>query len=142
MAGGALLFLRRYRKPHRFWLHGIVACQRKQNGHCRTLARVIVYNNRNGILVAREYRSMLHVVSRKLFRTVRFALTSRSYVAVTQKPREVRMGKGKGSLSYYTLPVRAGTILTQLSWCYRRVFPFVVAGIQRSCKKVRTSLYF
>jgi large subunit ribosomal protein L16 len=36
------------------------------------------------------------------------------HIPVTSKPTEVRMGKGKGSLSYWCCPVKKGTILFEL----------------------------
>ena len=33
---------------------------------------------------------------------------------VTNKPIEVRMGKGKGSVSYFVAPVKAGSLLYEI----------------------------
>jgi large subunit ribosomal protein L16 len=36
------------------------------------------------------------------------------YLPVSAKPAEVRMGKGKGSISYWCFPINAGRILIEL----------------------------
>lgn len=40
---------------------------------------------------------------------------------ITKKPLEVRMGKGKGALSHYVAPIKAGTIMFELDGVPRDV---------------------
>ncbi|MFS7911376.1 putative ribosomal protein L16 [Helianthus anomalus] len=37
-----------------------------------------------------------------------------SYKSVMAKPTEVRMGRGKGAISYWTAPVKAGQIIYEM----------------------------
>jgi len=131
-----------YRKPHYLMMQSIRGNQRVQRNQEATRDHLYLRSGTSGVIRARQYESLRRVVSRKLLRTVRFLLDRRAVVAVTAKPREIRMGKGKGAFSHYVLGIRVGMKYARISWCWRRPLSQVILVTQRSCRKSGCALYF
>lgn len=55
--------------------------------------------------------SIRKLVLKSIKKTDKFWFRFFTFLAVTSKPIETRMGKGKGSLAYYCFPLKAGRIL-------------------------------
>jgi len=65
-------------------------------------------------MTARQIESIRQCVNRNLKRKGKLWITIFPHIPVTQKPTENRMGKGKGSVEFWSAPVKAGTIIFEL----------------------------
>lgn len=66
-------------------------------------------------LTARQIESVRQTINRTLKRKCKVWITVFPHIPVTRKPNENRMGKGKGRISFWCAPVRAGTILFEVT---------------------------
>lgn len=64
---------------------------------------------------ATQLESVRKLIVKKLKSKTKIWIRIFPYMPVTSKPTEVRMGKGKGSLSYWCCPIQAGRILFELN---------------------------
>jgi large subunit ribosomal protein L16 len=60
-----------------------------------------------------------------------------AFMPVTSKPSEVRMGKGKGKISSYVCPVKAGHILFEIK---SRDQSAAIKAFQRAAVKIKNSV--
>jgi large subunit ribosomal protein L16 len=65
-------------------------------------------------LTSRQIESVRQCVNRELNRKGKIWLNIFPHIAVTAKPTENRMGKGKGAVSYWCIPIKIGTILLEI----------------------------
>ncbi len=63
---------------------------------------------------ARQIEAVRRVLSRATKRTGKTWIRIFPHTPVSQKPAEVRMGSGKGSVSYYVARVRPGTVMFEI----------------------------
>jgi large subunit ribosomal protein L16 len=68
-----------------------------------------------GWLTARQIEAVRQCINRQLNRRGKIWVTIFPHIPVTSKPTENRMGKGKGSISYWTAPTKIGTILFEIT---------------------------
>jgi large subunit ribosomal protein L16 len=67
-----------------------------------------------GRLTAKQIEAARRAITRKIKRKGKVWIKVFPHTPVTSKPTEVRMGKGKGNLSYWSHPLKAGTLLFEL----------------------------
>lgn len=67
-----------------------------------------------GRVSARTIEAVRRVMTRKFKRAGQIWIRVFPDLAVTNKPAEVRMGKGKGSVSYWVCSVQSGQILYEM----------------------------
>ncbi len=69
----------------------------------------------NGRITPRQLEATRRVISRKLprFGTIRFYVAPE--IAISKKPKEVRMGKGKGVIKIWVAKVKAGRLLLEIA---------------------------
>jgi large subunit ribosomal protein L16 len=65
-------------------------------------------------LTAKQIEAARRAITRKVKRKGKLWITVFPHIPVTSKPTEVRMGKGKGTLSYWCCPLKPGTLLFEL----------------------------
>jgi large subunit ribosomal protein L16 len=65
-------------------------------------------------LTSRQIESVRQCVNRELNRKGKIWLNIFPHISVTAKPTENRMGKGKGAVSYWCIPIKIGTILLEI----------------------------
>lgn len=65
-------------------------------------------------LTAKQIEAARRAITRKVKRKGKLWIKVFPHIPVTSKPTEVRMGKGKGSLSYWCCPLKPGTLLFEL----------------------------
>jgi len=65
----------------------------------------------SGRITARQIESTRRAMTRKMKRRGRVWIRIFPHQPITNKPVEVRMGKGKGNVAYWVCPVRKGKIL-------------------------------
>ena len=68
----------------------------------------------NARVSARQIEAARRAITRHLKRAGRVWIRIFPDVPVSKKPAEVRMGKGKGSVEYWVVPVKAGRIMFEL----------------------------
>lgn len=66
-------------------------------------------------ITARQIEALRQCISRELKRRGKIWFNIFPHIPVTSKPTENRMGKGKGSLNYWCVPVKVGTILVEIA---------------------------
>lgn len=77
----------------------------------------ILYGNfglqatQSGFITSKQLESARISINRKIKRKGKIWLRIFPYLPITRKPSEVRMGKGKGSVSHWVSKVSAGNIL-------------------------------
>ena len=67
-----------------------------------------------GYLSARHIESARQTIRRKLERQGKLWIHAFPDLPITRKPTELRMGKGKGSVSYWAMRVPAGRVLFEI----------------------------
>ena len=67
-----------------------------------------------GRITARQLEAARRVIRRQLQRQGRLWICTFPDIPVTGKPTEVRMGKGKGAVSYFTARAKPGQIIFEL----------------------------
>lgn len=60
---------------------------------------------------AQQLESARKTMSRKMRKFGKIWLRVFPFIPVSSKPAEVRMGKGKGNISYWCFPIKAGRII-------------------------------
>nr|YP_010377445.1 ribosomal protein L16 [Hemiaulus sinensis]QYB23181.1 ribosomal protein L16 [Hemiaulus sinensis] len=68
----------------------------------------------SGIISARHIESARQAITRKIKRKGKLWLRVFPNLPITSKPTEVRMGKGKGSVSHWAVRVSSGAVLFEL----------------------------
>lgn len=69
----------------------------------------------SGFLNANQIEATRQVITRKLKRQGQIWIRIFPSIAVTSKPIEVRMGKGKGNVDFWGTPIKAGQVLFELT---------------------------
>lgn len=62
----------------------------------------------------KQIEAARRAITRKMKREGRVWIHVFPHIPVTSKPTEVRMGKGKGSVSYWGMPIKPGKILFEI----------------------------
>jgi len=68
----------------------------------------------SGTVSAKQIEASRQAIMRKIKRSGKLWIRIYPNTPITKKPIEVRMGKGKGSVSYYSAKVSSGTVLFEL----------------------------
>lgn len=68
----------------------------------------------SGIINARQIESARRAITRKINRKGKLWIKIFPDLPITAKPAESRMGKGKGSISYWAVRVKSGTTLFEI----------------------------
>jgi large subunit ribosomal protein L16 len=68
----------------------------------------------SGMISARQLEAARQAISRRIKRSGKLWLRVQPVIPVTSKPLEVRMGKGKGNVDYWSTRVAGGTVLFEL----------------------------
>lgn len=69
---------------------------------------------KSGFLRAEALEAARRAVRKAVKKTGRLVLRTNAFLALTKKPAEVRMGKGKGKIKGHVAPLRAGAFLFEL----------------------------
>jgi large subunit ribosomal protein L16 len=65
-------------------------------------------------MTSRQIEAVRQCVNRELGRSGKIWINIFPHIPVTSKPTENRMGKGKGSVSYWCAPIKTGAILFEI----------------------------
>jgi ribosomal protein L16/L10AE len=125
----------RFKKPHLVWLKSYKVAQYIISQQKKTFDHIFLKSLISTNVNAKEYEALRRILSRKLLRLLRFSLKSRPVFFVTKKPKEMRMGKGKGAFSHFTFFVKCGLPFVKLSWCHKQYYPHFFYALQTAVKK-------
>ena len=125
----------KFKRPHLVWLKSYKTTQYITKQQKKTFDHIYLKSFTSICVRAKEYEALRRILSRKLLRLLRFSLKTRPYVFVTGKPKEMRMGKGKGSFNYMTFFVKCRLPFVKLSWCHKQYFPHFFYALQTAVKK-------
>jgi len=67
-----------------------------------------------GLLSREELEAGRRYLRRSFGKDVRVEVVIKAFLPQTKKPAEVRMGKGKGKISFWVVPIRAGQVIYKL----------------------------
>jgi len=68
----------------------------------------------SGIITAKQIEAARQAINRKIKRKGKIWIRIFPNIPVTSKPTEIRMGKGKGSVSHWCVKVASGTMLFEI----------------------------
>jgi len=69
---------------------------------------------KSGTISSRQIEAARQAISRKLNRNGKLWIKVFPTIPITTKPTEVRMGKGKGAFSHWSVKIKAGTVLFEV----------------------------
>lgn len=75
----------------------------------------------SGIISAKQIEAARQAIVRKTQRKGKIWIRIFPNTPITKKPTEVRMGKGKGSVSHWSAKVKAGTVLFELCGVKKKI---------------------
>lgn len=90
----------------------------------------------SGRITARQIEATRITITRKIKRRGKLWIRLFPFVPVTSKPVEVRMGKGKGAVDFFVAPVRAGSILYEISGVPKEI---AIQALKSGAKKLPIS---
>jgi large subunit ribosomal protein L16 len=91
-------------------------------------------------ITAKQLESCRQSINKKLKRTGKLYVRVFPDVVVTSKPTEVRMGKGKGSFSFWAVKLIPGRLLFEISGASREIaITALTAGIHKLPVRVKVS---
>ena len=99
----------KYRKPHRGHRRGMAT-----RGNHVAFGTFGLKAMENGWITSRQLESARVAITRKIRKFGRMWIRIFPDKAITQKPAETRMGKGKGSPEYWICVVKPGRILFEV----------------------------
>jgi large subunit ribosomal protein L16 len=99
----------KYRKAHKGRIHGIASSGTQLNFGSFGLKA-----QEPGRVTARQIEAARRAITRHLRRVGRVWIRIFPDVPVTQKPTEVRMGKGKGAVEYWAARVKPGRVMFEI----------------------------
>ena len=99
----------KYRKPHRGNRRGMAS-----RGHTVAFGTYGLKAMENGWITARQIESARVAITRKIRKFGRMWIRIFPDKAITQKPAETRMGKGKGAPEYWVAVIKPGRILFEV----------------------------
>ena len=111
------ILLLRYKKHHLKRLRGHLYSQYTQTGQRKSVDRFVLRSFSSCVVYSREYAALRRILSRKLQRLARLVMRTKPVYMKTAKPKEMRMGKGKGAFHSYYLHAQCGKPLGTLGWC-------------------------
>ena len=76
---------------------------------------------KSGTLSSRHIEAARQAIVRKLYRKGKLWIRVFPTIPITAKPTEVRMGKGKGTVSHWGVKVSAGTVLFEVCGAVKNV---------------------
>lgn len=104
----------------------------KISGICRESITFGVFGIKSleyGKITARQIETARRVISKRVKNTGKFWICIFPSKPVTRKPNEIRMGKGKGSVSFWVAPVKPGKILFEMEGVNKTIATKILESI-------------
>lgn len=93
-------------------------------------------------LTARQIESTRQSINRYLKRNGKLWITIFPHIPITKKPTENRMGKGKGNVEFWSVPIKAGTVIFELEGNISPVKAEIALNRGRSKMPVKSKVVF
>lgn len=132
----------KYRKSHLLFLKTYKVSQNIQQIQRKTFDNLVLRSYQSTTVRYNEYEALRRILSRKLTKLLRFSILKKPYILVTAKPKEIRMGKGKGSFSHFHFPSTVGYKFAKISWCHKKFYAPLLVAVKNSTKKSNQRLTF
>lgn len=132
----------KFRKNHYYLIKNSLTPQRLTTSQYKQIDKITVRSYKSNSIIAGEYNAIRRILGRKTEKLFRLVLKKKANVMVTAKPREIRMGKGKGAFSHVHLPVRIGQSLCSIAWCHRLPKALFLGSVKKAMKKSGLCLHF
>lgn len=100
----------KYRYPHKGRLKGLAS-----RGNTVSFGEYGLKSVERGVLTARQIEAARIAITRKVKRGGKLWINVFPDKSFTKKPAETRMGKGKGSMEGWMVPIRPGKILYEIA---------------------------
>jgi large subunit ribosomal protein L16 len=104
-----------YTKKKKFHKHCIIGVESKMEVSELKYGIAGLQALENGRITPRQMEATRRVISRKLHRMGRILFYIAPEFALTKKPKEIRMGKGKGAVKLWVANVKAGRLLLEIA---------------------------
>ena len=85
-----------------------------KEGEQRKEGRMLLVSREAGRITQTQMKAVIMILKRKLGKGSRIAVRVFPHLAVTAKPLEVRMGKGKGSIDHRVSRIRANSVIVEV----------------------------
>ena len=102
----------KYNKMHKIKLKDI---SRENRFFCPKFGDYAIQASSAGFLTPRQIETGRRFIRRVMKKTGRMKINIFPFKSITRKPTSARMGKGKGRVSGWIVPVKSGRILFELS---------------------------
>ena len=80
---------------------------------------------------ASQLEMIRQIINRTMNRKGKLWISLFPVISVTSKPTENRMGKGKGNVSFWVIPIKAGTVLFELQGISKQESFLVFKKVQK-----------
>jgi large subunit ribosomal protein L16 len=124
---------------HRTALSGFVKTQRVEGFRALDFGEFAIKAQGAGLLSSQIIESFRRTLTRNFQRKGKIWIRVFPHIAITKKPLEVRMGKGKGNPKGWVAPVRTGQILFEMSGVQSELVKKSFVALQRR-SPIRLSL--
>jgi large subunit ribosomal protein L16 len=75
---------------------------------------IVLRSLEKGVVSKAALEAARKAIKKVIKKTGQLVLRTCAYLPITSKPSEVRMGKGKGKISDYVVPLKAGHVMFEL----------------------------
>jgi ribosomal protein L16/L10AE len=130
----------KFRKNHLYCLKKMIKNQSLLSTQKYYCEQINFTTYKTNILLAKEYNAFRRSLGRKTEKLFRLVFFQKPSIMVTSKPKEMRMGKGKGSFSHVHLPVYSGSFIFFLKWSHCLNSFFFILSIAQAKKKLKFKL--
>jgi ribosomal protein L16/L10AE len=118
-----------YAKRHRVFVKKLIdkqiIQQNVQQTRFRNNGEFLFFSLGVGIMTPNHVESVRRILIRRMYRLLRIWLRIRFTGMITNKPKEVRMGKGKGTFTSWCKAVSIGSPIFEISFAKRYPSPFL-----------------
>jgi len=73
-----------------------------------------------GRLTVKQLKALKQAITKRIKRKGRVLFNLCAFLPITKKPLEIRMGKGKGSISHFVFRIRPGKVLCEIESKYQK----------------------
>jgi ribosomal protein L16/L10AE len=117
----------RYAKRHRVFVKKLVSRQLTQqtlhDARYRRNGEFLFFSQGAGIMTPNQLEAIRRILLRKMYRLLKIWMKLKFSGMITSKPKEVRMGKGKGSFVTWCKPIEVGSPIFEIS--FTKTFPYL-----------------
>lgn len=122
------MFIPKYRKYRKSFKHKLKVPIRKKGSELN-FGSYGLKSVEGGRITQKQLITIRRFIMAKLKRRGKFWIRVFPHIPVSQKPAEVRMGKGKGAIKYWNINLTAGTVLFEFVGINKAIAISILKGI-------------